>query len=42
MLERVDCDDNHDDAKYWIAYKDSLKEMFFIIDRIQEWRNSVA
>ena len=29
-------------ARYWIGYKDSLKEMFFIIDRIQEWRNSVA
>lgn len=32
----------YDDAKYWIAYKDSFEEMFFIIDRIQEWRNSVA
>lgn len=30
------------DARYWIAYKDSFEEMFFIIDRIQEWRNSVA
>lgn len=30
------------DAKYWIAYKDNFEEMFFIIDRIQEWRNSVA
>lgn len=29
-------------ARYWIGYKDSLEEMFFIIDRIQEWRNSVA
>lgn len=32
----------YDDARYWIAYKDSFEEMFFIIDRIQEWRNSVA
>lgn len=30
------------DARYWIAYKDSFTEMFFIIDRIQEWRNAVA
>ena len=30
------------DARYWIAYKDSFDEMFFIIDRIQEWRNAVA
>ena len=30
------------DARYWIAYKDSFTEMFFIISRIQEWRNAVA
>ena len=30
------------DARYWIAYKDSFTEMFFVISRIQEWRNAVA